>query len=93
MRKVIRKAPSIPKNLLKPFLAALVMGVVAFGSWKLTAMVTSSRLLQCALPILLAGVVYVLLAVRMQVITYADCMLLPKGEKIAQLLHIRKKQG
>ena len=93
MRKVIHKAPSIPKNLLKPFLAALVMGIVAFGSWKLTAMVTSSRLLQCALPILLAGVVYVLLAVRMQVITYADCMLLKKKKKIAQLLHIRKKQG
>lgn len=90
IQKVIRNAPSIPKNLVKPLLAALAMGLVAFGSWKLVALVTASRLLQCALPIAAAAVVYVLLVVKLRIITYGDCMLLPKGEKIAALLRIQR---
>lgn len=89
MKKVIRKAPSIPKNLVKPLVAALVMGLAAFGVWKLVAMVTASRLMQCALPILAAAVVYVFLIMKLRLLTYGDCMLLPKGEKIARLLKIR----
>jgi hypothetical protein len=33
-------------------------------------------------------VVYCFLAIRLKVITRSDCMLLPKGEKIAKLLKL-----
>ena len=89
MRKVIRKSPNVPKHLLKPLLASLIMGGVAYGAWRLTAAVTASRLVQCALPIALAAAAYVILVIVLRVVTYDDCMLLPKGEKIAKLLRIR----
>ena len=34
---------------------------------------------------------YLILAVALRCITYEDCMLLPKGEKIAKILRIREK--
>ena len=89
MRKVIRKAPSVSKHLLKPLIASLVMGAVAYGGWRLTAAVTDSSLIQCALPIALAMAAYVILVIALHIVTYDDCMLLPKGEKIAKALRIR----
>ena len=89
MRKVIRKAPSVSKHLLKPLIASLVMGAVAYGGWRLTAAVTDSSLIQCALPIALAMAGYVILVIALHIVTYDDCMLLPKGEKIAKALRIR----
>ncbi len=55
MQKVIRKSPNVPKHLLKPFIASLIMGGVAYGMWRLTAAVTGSRLVQCTLPIAVAA--------------------------------------
>ncbi|MBQ7801281.1 MAG: polysaccharide biosynthesis protein [Oscillospiraceae bacterium] len=89
MRRCIPDAPAIVKNLVRPFLAAVIMGVFAYGSWRLlTFLGISSRLLLCALPVMVGVVVYLLAAVGLKVITKADCMLLPKGEKIAKLLHL-----
>lgn len=90
MHKVIKKAPNITKNLVKPLLGSLIMGVVTFGVWKLVASVTTSRLLNCALPVMVAVAVYAVLVVALRMLTYDDCMLLPKGEKIAKLLRVRK---
>ena len=89
MRRCIPDTPAIVKNLIRPFLAAAVMGVFAYGSWWLLKyMGISSRLLLCALPVMVGVVVYVAAAVFLKVITKEDCMLLPKGEKIAKLLHL-----
>ena len=63
MQKVIRKSPNVPKHLLKPFIASLIMGGVAYGMWRLTAAVTGSRLVQCALPIAVAAAAYVILVI------------------------------
>ncbi len=89
MRKVIRRTPAVTKNLIKPLVASLLMGAVAFGIWKLLSMGISSRLLLCGVPIAAAAVSYVFLVVKFRIVTYGDCMLLPKGEKIAHLLKIR----
>ena len=51
------------------------------GSWKLS----------CLVSLAFAVVLYAVLAVALQCVTYEDCMLLPKGEKIAKLLKIQKK--
>ena len=47
-----------------------------------------SRLILCALPIAVGGVVYIGCVVVFKVIRREDCLLLPKGEKIAKLLHL-----
>ena len=41
--------------------------------------------------VIAAVIVYMIFVVVLRCITYADCMLLPKGEKIAKILHIKQK--
>jgi len=48
----------------------------------------TSRLILCGGPLVLAVAVYVVCAVLFKSITRDDCMLLPKGEKIAKLLRL-----
>ena len=89
MKRVLEDPPAIVKNLVKPFLAAAIMGVFVWGSLKLLSFAgITSRLILCALPVMVGVVVYVVAVVALKVITKEDCMLLPKGEKIAKLLHL-----
>ena len=89
IRTLLDHAPAILKNLLRPFLAAVVMGIFVFAAFTgLKAIGITSRLILCALPILVGVLVYVLSAVKFKVVTREDCLLLPKGEKIAKLLKL-----
>ena len=40
---------------------------------------------------MIAVIVYAIFVLVLQCITYEDCLLLPKGEKIAKILHIKQK--
>lgn len=88
-RKVPQK-PRLLRNLLRPFMPAALMGAAVYGVYfALTNfMHISSNLLLCAVPILTGVVVYVLLIPVFRVITKEDCLLLPKGEKLAKLLKL-----
>ncbi len=89
MRRCISDAPAVAKNLVRPFLAAAFMGLCAYGSWfALAHLGIRSRLILCALPVLVGVAVYAVAAVALKVITREDCLLLPKGERIAKLLHL-----
>ena len=89
VRKVLKDPPKILKQMLRGFLSAAIMGVFAFGAWYgLKALGITSNLILCALPILVGVVVYLVCAVTLKAITREDCLLLPKGEKIAKLLHL-----
>ena len=89
MRRVLQDPPAIVKNLVKPFAAAAVMGVFVYGAlYLLKNLGFTSRLILCGLPICVGVVVYVVMVVVLKVITRSDCMLLPKGEKIAKLLRL-----
>ena len=89
IRTLLEHPPALVKNLARPFLAALVMGCLTWLSWAgLKHLGVSSRLVLCALPILVGVVVYCFMVVKLKVITRADCLLLPKGEKIAKLLKL-----
>ena len=89
MRRVLKDPPAIVKNLLKPFLAAALMGAFVYASLQLLMKLgVGSRLILCGLPIAVGVVVYCVAAVTLKVITREDCMLLPKGAKIAKLLHL-----
>ena len=89
IRTLLDHPPAIVKNLLRPFLSALIMGVFVFGSFTALKMLgIGSRLILCALPIMVGVGVYVIAAVKIKVVTREDCLLLPKGEKIAKLLKL-----
>ena len=89
IRTLLPHPPALVKNLIRPFLAALIMGVLTLGAWMgLKALGISSRLILCALPIAVGVLVYCFTAVKLKVVTREDCLLLPKGEKIAKLLRL-----
>ena len=89
MRRVMKDPPAIVKNLVKPFAAAAIMGIFVRGALYLLQMLgITSRLILCGLPVAVGVVVYVIAAVLFKAITREDCLLLPKGAKIAKLLHL-----
>ena len=89
LRSLLEEAPAILKNVLRPLLAGLLMGAFAFGSWYfLVRLGITSRLLLCAVPVAVGGIVYAAAVVFLKVIQKEDCLLLPKGEKLARLLRL-----
>lgn len=91
IRRVVPQKPELAKNLLRPLLPAVVMGVAVYGSyWGLTCLLGAdgSRILLCGIPILVGVVVYCFAVVKCKAITAEDCGLLPKGEKIAKMLKL-----
>ena len=89
-RKVPQK-PKLLKNLLRPAIPALVMGVVVFFCYRVLVAflgIDGSRVILCGAPIAVGVVVYFVCVVLMKSITREDCLLLPKGEKIAKLLRL-----
>ena len=89
IKKLLPHAPSLVPNLLRPFLAAAIMGVITYGAWfGLKSLGITSRLILCGAPIVVGVLVYVVAAVKIKVVTREDCLLLPKGAKIAKLLKL-----
>jgi len=95
IRRVLPDAPSVLKNMGRSVLAAVIMGIGVFGAWTGLQLLLGDRggrmvmLLGCAIPILVGVAIYVVAAVKLRAITRQDCMLLPKGNKIAKLLHLK----
>lgn len=87
--RVVPQKPQLLRNLLRAALPAGIMGgVVWLCSWLLNAAQITSRLLTCGVPIAVGAAVYLVCAVLFKSITAEDCKLLPKGEKLAKLLHL-----
>ena len=91
MAKVVPQKSAIASNLLRPLLPALLMGAATFASWKLILAVLGedcSRIIQVGGPMVVAAAVYFVSAAWLKSITRDDCLLLPKGDKIAKLLKL-----
>ena len=100
MRKVLKQPPAILKNMLRAFLSAVLMGICVVGALHgleflmgdllsgIIASVKIRALLSCAIPVCVGVVVYAIAVIKLRAITREDCLLLPKGEKIANLLHL-----
>ena len=89
VRRVLPNPPAIIKNMLRGLLAALIMGAGTFAAWfGLTYLGVTSRLILCGGPIAVGAVLYLIAAIKLRAITREDCLLLPKGKKIADLLHL-----
>ena len=89
MRRVLEDPPHIFPTVWKSGIAALLMGVVAYGVYAVLSGVVASVMIACLGAIVAAVAVYVLLVILFKAITYEDCQFLPKGDKIAKILRIR----
>ena len=88
---VARTVPERPGYLavfVRPALATLVMALAAKSGFGLLCRAVSPRP-AAALTVLLSAAVYAVLATALGVIRREDLVSLPKGEKIADILHIR----
>ena len=91
IKKVLPEAPAIVRNMLRSIGSAILMGIAVFGSWYGVITLLGrdvSRIIACGAPIAVGVVVYVIAVIKLKAITREDCLLLPKGEKIAKFLHL-----
>ena len=89
IHSLVEDPPQILKNLIRPFCAACIMALCAWLVWwDLGKLGITSRLILCVVPVGVGVVVFLIAAVILKVITREDCLLLPKGEKIAKLLKL-----
>ena len=89
IRTLLDNPPAIIKNLLRPLVASGIMGVFVYAALRgLEHLGITSRLMLCFIPISVGVVVYCVSAAALKAITREDCLLLPKGEKIAKLLRL-----
>lgn len=89
MRRVLKDPPKLLPCMWRSMVAALVMGVVTFFVYGILMDWLGSFALCCIGSIGVAVVVYLLLVIVLKPVTYSDCLLLPKGEKIAKILKIK----
>ncbi len=97
MKRLFSHPPRILWSLWRSVMAAGIMGAavyaVYFGlSLALNALGVAGRmgtLLLCAVPVVVGVAVYLPAAVALGALTKKDALLLPKGAKIAKLLHLK----
>ena len=89
MSRVLEEPPKLLPCMWRSMLAAVIMAVVTYFVYDLLMGFLGSFALCCIVAIGVAVMVYVLLVIFFKAITYEDCLLLPKGEKIAKILKIK----
>ncbi|MBQ7523021.1 MAG: polysaccharide biosynthesis protein [Oscillospiraceae bacterium] len=77
------------KSLIKPILAALAMGAAVYGAYFALATYLVSPKLATLGAVVIGVAVYLIFIILLRAITYEDCLLLPKGEKIAKILKLQ----
>ena len=87
--RLVPEKPRLLSNLLRPVLPAAVMGGFVFLCYQgLQYVGITSRVLLCGVPIFVGVCFYAFGIILFKTIRKEDCLLLPKGEKIAKLLRL-----
>ena len=89
--RVVPMKAQLLRNLLRPALPAALMGAAVWGVYRLLVMLLGadgSRILLCGIPVCVGVVTYGVCIAAFKAIRREDCLLLPKGEKIANFLHL-----
>ena len=89
--RCVEEKPRLVRNLLRPLFPAAIMAAAVIGVKKgLTLLLGAavSPVIVCGGSIAVGAIVYLGFVVVCKEITYEDCLLLPKGEKIAKLLRL-----
>ena len=96
MYRCMESRPSVKRMFLRPLVSSLLMGVSAWVIYtpvaKIATGIISSQTLAIALAMFgaigCACIIYLVLIIATKAVTYEDMKLIPKGEKLAKLLHI-----
>lgn len=91
IRRVVPQKPALLSNLLRPLLPALVMGSAVFAAYAVLLRVLGeggSAVLLCGIPIVVGVAAYAMGILIFKPLKKEDCLLLPKGEKLARLLKL-----
>ena len=97
IRRCFGEYPHLGRILGRPLVSTAVMGVAAVGAYKVCSLVLGTEpgrlmmLVELAVAILAAVIVYFVMVIVTRSITAEDLKLIPKGEKIAKLLKICKE--
>ena len=89
IKKGLARPPRLRKVFVRPLICAAIMGVAAYSVYSLLMKVLGRMLWAMAGAVVVAVIVYLLLIIALRAVTAEDMKLIPKGEKIAKLLHIR----
>lgn len=93
IRRMVPQKPALLHNLLRPLLSAVIMGAAVYGTYFLLGQffTATSRLhavILCGAPIGVGVIVYLVCVILFKAIKKEDCLLLPKGDKVAKLLRL-----
>lgn len=93
IKRLVPQPPRLMAVFVKPVIASALMAAAAWGCHGVLARVFHGSFLMNTVAVggaILAGVVvYVILIVALRVLSKEDMEMMPKGDKIAKLLHIR----
>ena len=88
LHRMLPEIPSVVRMGIRPLLASVIMGAVSYPVYLLLTRFMSEKF--AVIPvILLAILVYLVAAVFTKAITREEIVQLPKGEKLADKLHLK----
>lgn len=88
IHRVVPEPPKFLQALAKPFVASVAMGAAAWGVAGLFSRGVAGPRFGCLAGIAVGVVVYAALVVALKMLSRDDLALMPKGDKIAKILHI-----
>lgn len=90
IHRAIPQPPRFTKAIMKPFVASVLMGGAAWGTYGLlTNFLHMGNSLATVGAILVGVAVYLILVLALHILSKEDLELMPKGDKIAKILHIQ----
>lgn len=87
IRRLIPSPPRFFRLFFGPALATAVMGVAAWGSYRLVHLVLGNTL-SVLIAILVAVAVYAFLVIYLKLLSRSELKLMPKGDKLADILKL-----
>lgn len=86
VRKYLDYKQDMKKIFILPFLASVIMGIVAYFVYKLLLAVLKSNTVSLLISVAIAAFVYGVLILKLRVLNKDDILAMPKGKKLAGIL-------
>ena len=86
VRKYLDYKQDMKKIFALPFLASVIMGIVAYFAYKLLFAVIKSNAVSLLVSVAIAAFVYGILILKLGVLNKDDILAMPKGKKLAGIL-------
>ena len=86
LRKTVKLQFKLHRLMIRPFLATIIMMIFSYISYLLVINIASSIRLATIIAIIVAIIVYAISVILLKIFSKTDILMLPKGEKIYNLL-------